>query len=1659
LNQVNPITQIPSIPDWTAIGPAAQLKGDTIDKAVVSGRISGVAVDPTNPNRIFVTAASGGIWRSLDGGAHWTPLTNHLPSTTITEPTGKPLTDAQRTLNMGAIAMAPSNPNIIYAAEGEGDQGTTGFGVLVSTDGGDTWKLTGTDVFVDPTTGSAISSHSIVVDNLDPNIAFVAVTSPDNPVPPFGPPPGVGGIYRTLDGGATWQNITAQASVFQPDPTSALGLVTAFTDVDLVPRQNLASALVLYASAGDQAGDPRNGIYRTLNATAPVAATITWNELIGGSALVSGGAGNIQMSISATQPSTIYASVADRAAPNTGDEVLLGVYKTTDGGSNWRKLGTPPNFVPNYLGTQGGYDNVIIVSPTDPNEVIMAGDGNGPSQATGAVLLTTDGGNTFTDITTANGTSPHTDDHAGQFDSNGNFIMGCDGGLVKYTFGAAPRWSSLNGTNTSNPTVTALNTIQFYSIAIDPFSADHALGGSQDNGTARFNDNVGWTQTDGGDGEKVIYDFDNPNHALHVHSNPLDPAIYISISDDGGQTWRPYAGGIGNIGVQGATIAPSTLIIDPSRSQRFFVGTDEISISEDGGDHWSDKYQFSPGQTQTVPPDPSSNVPPAMGGPIPISAIGVGRSGAIFSLPVIYAAHLDGSLYQLFVPPPPATAPMTTDWTNIAPPTLTAPISKIIVDPQNSNNVYVLAGNNVFLTQNANAGILGGTPTWTDITGDLPAAFFASSLVLDPKNFSDPTDDVLYVGGGAGQVYRLVNPTAATPVWTRVAGSYDKTTGKGLPDADVTDLELNTTTGILAAGTYGSGMWELQVRGLIRGEVFTDTNGNGKLDAGETGMAGVTVRLVNADNGVEVANTVTDANGFYVFRSLTSSQLTATNYKVVEDTPAGEVETTGPLSFANLTEQSTYDIGDPNLNSSAVAIGNFVPGSISGTKFDDRNNNGVKDASEPTVGGFKIFIDSNNDGVFEASEPSTTTAANGTFTFTNLGPAVIGGAPNPVTFNGTYVIREVQQVGWVQTTALLPAILLTSGQNVTGELIGNMRTASISGTKFVDTNGDGIRETGEPGLAGVTIQASGPGGTRTVVTAADGSYSILSLAPGTYTVTEVVPAGWTQTTVNPAPITLGLADTPTGIDFGNFKKVTLTGTKFNDLNGNGALDKGEPALSGFVFDLINAATSAVVATATSNATGVYSFSSVGPLPGGGNYLIREEPQTGWVQTTANPAAFAPSSGTNQTGFQFGNFKTYSIAGMAYIDLNGDAVRNGGDHGAAGFVIQIRNGTTVVASTTTAADGTYSFAAVGPGNFTLVEAPRAGFSITQGATGYAIAGLSGTDLTGEDFGNVSRSIIVTAEDIGGPPTVTVRDAATQKVLSSFNAYSAGFSGGVRIATGYFNGGALPNIVTAAGPGGGPHVKVLNAADGSVVAQFFAYDSSFTGGVYVAVGDVNGDGTPDIITGADAGGGPHVKVFDGAALMTGQVKTLYSFFAYGANFHGGVRVAAGNIDGDKNADIITGAGAGGGPHVEAFSGQTGQLIRSFFAYAPTFTAGVYVAAGDVNGDGISDIVTGPGVGGGPHLRVFNGATNGALIEEAFAFPPTSTGQFNNIWTSGLRVATVDLNLDGRADIIVGPGTGQSPRIRVLDSLTLSDLLPGGQLGVFDPGFLGGIFVAGN
>ena len=134
------------------------------------------------------------------------------------------------------------------------------------------------------------------------------------------------------------------------------------------------------------------------------------------------------------------------------------------------------------------------------------------------------------------------------------------------------------------------------------------------------------------------------------------------------------------------------------------------------------------------------------------------------------------------------------------------------------------------------------------------------------------------------------------------------------------------------------------------------------------------------------------------------------------------------------------------------------------------------------------------------------------------------------------------------------------------------------------------------------------------------------------------------------------------------------------------------------------------------------------------------------------------------------------------------------------------------------------------------------------------------------------------------------------------------------------------------------------------------------------DVNGDGISELLTGAGPGGGPHVRVWDTSGPF---VTELTGFFAYDPAFPGGVTVACGDITGDGIAEIITGAGPGGGPHVRVWqytpAGQTVTELTGFWAYSPYFAGGVRVAAADVTGDGVADIITGAGPGGGPHVRV--------------------------------------------------------------------------------------------
>ncbi len=1600
-----PLNHFGQVPQFVPVGPAPIL-GGAPGGLSASGRVAGIAVDPTNPDRVFVAAASGGIWRTTNAtdpnGPTWVPLTDHLPASSFPAGLTTAQIDALRTLNMGAIAMAPSNPNILYAAEGEGDAGTSGHGVLKSTDGGNTWTLLGSNVF------NGLSSHSIVVSNQDPNIVYMSVE---------GGPLKALGIWRTLDGGLTWTNITTG------DPI--LGGVFAFTDVDVDP----SNPDVVYASVGAAGGDVTNGIYRTFNAR---AAKPTWGILIGGSTQLPGSqTGDIVLAIAPSQVSTLYASIAQRGVNGTGNN-LLGVYRSNDAGLNWVKLTQAPD----YLGTQASYDNTIAVSPTDPNVLYLGGQ-------TQCVLSTNANAAdptavTFTDVSTIAGKGPHVDHHAAVFDSRGNVLDGDDGGIFRMSFnpsGAPAAWVSLNGNGAQNPTITALNTVQFNAVAIHPRDANIALGGAQDNGHSRFNDNVAWTEVDGGDGDRVIFDYDNPQHAVNVGPFISKGQNLIHISDDGGVTWANFQGGLTNLGANTTLFSHMPLSIDPTRSQRYFFGTDVVNISENGGVNWGTNYQYNPGINIAIPPTPSSNIPPSMGGPIPITAIAVGRTeDPTLNFPVIYAAHVDGTLYSLALFPPPAPAPATADWVDISPGGV---VQQIVIDPAtpaHPQTLYVIAGGAIQRSSDGGA-------TWTDMTGDLPAGSI-SSIALDPRGDANSSaDDVLYVGGGFG-VYALADPAAATTGWQKVGGS-------SLPDVEVTDLQLNTTTGILAVATYGRGMWEIQVRGLIRGQVFQDTNGNGQQDKGEQAQPGVTVQLLNADTGRVLASTVTDAQGIYVFRSIVPGTATATNFKLVEIPPAGSVQTTTPPPvFANFNEQSTLDIADPTLPAGLVNFGNFVLGTVKGAKYQDFNENGAKDPDESGVAGFTIYIDANNNGQLDPGERSAVTAADGSYTFNNFPPDVVLGVKS-----GPYNLREIQQTGW---RAVSPAaggsvaVHIDSGQTKTGVDFGNVRIASIAGTKFEDSNGNGVRDDGEPGVAGWTIDLLDPADTsiilRQVTTDSDGNFTFRSLPPGTYLIREEVQPGWRQMTPDPAAITLGATQNVAGVTFGNFKLITVSGLKYNDLNGNGTRDSGDPGLAGWTFQLTNLGDNSVV-SATTDASGAFAFTGVGP----GTYRLREVPQPGWGPTTPNPADIVATSGKDVTGVEFGNFNQVVLTGTVFIDRNGNGVRDAGEPGAPGFVValDLNSDGSIDQTATTAANGSYAFSGVGPGTHRVFQLPRNGFDVTAPAGGsYTVTLVSGQQVSGLDFGDFRRSVTVAAADAGGGPVVTVYDAATGAQMTTFNAYDASFRGGVRVAVGYFNADTTPDIVTAPGVGGGPDIRVFDGATGEMLFEFLAYAPNFFGGVNVATGDVDGDGQDDIITGAGQGGGPHVEAFSG---KTGQL--IRSFLAYAPSFTGGVNVAAGDVNGDGKADIITGAGEGGGPHVEAFSGADQSLLRSFFAYDPGFRGGVFVAAGDVNGDGIKDIVTGVGLGGGPHVRAFNGLTLAPLL--SFLPFPSSTG-ISGPWTSGVRVASYDANADGFDDIIVAPGRGQKPQLLVIDSTNLTLLTTEAP---FTQAFLGGVFVGGR
>jgi hypothetical protein len=315
--------------------------------------------------------------------------------------------------------------------------------------------------------------------------------------------------------------------------------------------------------------------------------------------------------------------------------------------------------------------------------------------------------------------------------------------------------------------------------------------------------------------------------------------------------------------------------------------------------------------------------------------------------------------------------------------------------------------------------------------------------------------------------------------------------------------------------------------------------------------------------------------------------------------------------------------------------------------------------------------------------------------------------------------------------------------------------------------------------------------------------------------------------------------------------------------------------------------------------------------------------------------------------------------------------------------------------------------------------------------------------------------------GGPEVTVLFDDGSQ---FHFFAFDAGFYGGVSATIGMVNGAGVPDVIVGAGRGGGPEVKVFDGAQllaGHVVttAAFMAFPTDFHGGVSLAVGAVNGTGHQDVIVGAGPGGGPEVEVVDGSQLAMGRAVVTAAFFAFPVGFTGGVTLATGHVNGTNHADVVVGAGHGGGPEVEVFDGaQLAQgkpmATAAFFAFPADFTGGVSVAVGPVNGTSHEDVVVGAGPGGGPEVEVYDGAqlAQGQLVTTAafFAFPLGFVG--------GVSAAVARVSCTGHADVVVSAGPGGGPEVEVYDGAQLAQgkVVPASAFMAFPTYFHGGVQV---
>ncbi len=649
---------------WTLVGPVGFNSNVAPSWGPMSGRVRALAIDPNNSSRLLLGTATGGAWLSNDAGGSWTPLTDSQPS-----------------LAVGAVAIDPSNSNVFYVGTGEGNGAYYGVGILKSVDGGASWSVLGVNEFI----GGQISD--ILISPSNSNLVVVCAKGGQT-LEGSAANSSVGGIYRSTDGGQSFQRTAANFC----------------TGLRAVPN----NFNVMFHSATGVGAD--NGLYGSTDAGA------TWGRVAG---TVSGEDVN-RLGIGLSSDGSRVFIGGQR-----GNNVVLQV--STDGGQNWsapvetaipdpnsNDLGNPLS----YCEGQCDYDNVIAVNPQNPDDVLLGGVGS---------YRTQDGGQSFLRVgenNNADNGNPgqvHVDHHVMLHDPNNPSVVynGNDGGIYRSTNGGTT-WTSIGGT---------LATLQPYHVSLHPTNANIYFTGNQDNGTTRRTTSNVWTEVSGGDGGDSAIDFANPQIVFSSTQQ-----LRIDRSTDGGNSFQPIFQPPEGEPVE--FIAP--LQMDPSNSSVLYAGTNRLYRTADSGNTWnpvSSDLTRSQGAALTriavAPSDSSIIYTTANDGTVARGANG--SFGVINSatLPNRYATSVavhpsnPSTVYVAYsgfngsTPQTPGHVFRTNDaggsWTDVSANLPDAPINALAIRPDQPDEIYAGGDTGVFISTD-------GGGSWARMNNGLPNA-------------------------------------------------------------------------------------------------------------------------------------------------------------------------------------------------------------------------------------------------------------------------------------------------------------------------------------------------------------------------------------------------------------------------------------------------------------------------------------------------------------------------------------------------------------------------------------------------------------------------------------------------------------------------------------------------------------------------------------------------------------------------------------------------------------------------------------------------------------------------------------------------------------------------------------------------------------------------